>query len=195
MKDMYAVFAIDPGGTTGTAMGLFDKNAETVEETFHGMFMPMQSSLTGSAREQAIELGKRWRRFYHQCHLNFGIEVHDIHMVVEDFALVANTAKARAGDDPLISVKIAWMLYGYRVGQLHEWDRNNNGPSGPVHIHWQQPAAMSFATNDRLKRLKVYRSNRAHENAAWKHIAYFVNQRLLQQGSQRASRARTRVRA
>jgi len=192
MDNLIGVMGVDPGGTTGIAWGVFDKEAKTVEEAIKGVYVPGWGSESGSARAQIVAIGKRWRRFYHDCVFRLGISPYSVHQVVEDFSLTTHReVSARAGKDPLISARIGWGLWGYRTGQLHEWERHELGPAGPILLHFQMPAqAKSFATDARLKTYGVHKSGKPHQNDAWRHIALYLSTTMKQQASRPRARAR-----
>ena len=192
MIGTYGIMAIDPGGSTGVAWGRFDKNADSVKDALSARWYSSSTTIEGSVVSQILQLSKIWRKFYGECVNSLGIPPNDVHLCVEDFNLAGSNRRPKAGEDPLISVKIAWGLWGYRSGQAHEHERWG-GVSGPVYIHWQTPSqAKSYATDTRLKEWGVYVRGSTHERDAWRHIAFRIAE-LERQRVAHPSRVRARA--
>lgn|SRR5215472_5880235 len=190
MENVLAIMGIDPGGKTGGAQALFHTDEPTVEAAFTSAMYKQSWTAEGRIREQIVELNQRWRRFYREM-VGIGVAPHLVLMCVEDYISTPSIKQ----DDPLSPVKIGWGLYGMRIGGLHEWERNNNGPTGPVQIHWQLAGnVMGFAKNDRLKLWGVYKAGKAHECDAWRHVAFRLAEHFRHRQSRPAQTARTRVR-
>lgn len=190
MENVLAIMGIDPGGKTGGAQAVFHTDSQTVEEAFKSAMYKQSWTVEGRVREQIIELNQRWRRFYKEC-VNIGVPPHLVYMAVEDYI---DTPSVKS-NDPLSPVKIGWGLYGMRIGGLHEWERNNNGPTGPVYVHWQLAGNVKgFASNDRLKLWGVYRPGKAHECDAWRHVAFRLAEHFRHTASRPHPTTRTRVR-
>jgi len=190
MENVLAIMGIDPGGKTGVAQALFHTDEPTVEQAFKSAMYKQSHTVEGRIREQIIELNNRWRRFYREM-VGIGVAPNKVLMCVEDYI---STPGIKA-DDPLSPVKIGWGLYGMRIGGLHEFERNAWGPAGPVFVHWQLAGnVMGFAKNDRLKLWGVYRSGKAHECDAWRHVAFRLAEHFRHAQSRPAPATRTRVR-
>jgi hypothetical protein len=189
MDGLYAIMAIDPGGSTGVAWAVFHEEAKTVKEAIDGKWAAGQRTYTGAPRQQVVDIARLWRRTYHTWVNGLGIPPEKCYMVIEDFILGPNTPPGR---EPLLAATIGQGIYYYRLGSAHEHERWNCGLVPPVSVWWQTPAqASSFARKERLKDWGVWSRGHQHERSAWKHVALRVA--LLMDS--RRSLARTRARA
>jgi hypothetical protein len=191
MDGLYAVMAIDPGGSTGVAWGVFHDDAETVQEAISGKFCTGQRTYEGYPRQQVNDICRLWRRLYMEWVFGLGIAPEDCHMVIEDIIISPTTPP---GKDVKQAIEIGRGIYYYRLGSAHEHERWNCGWVPPVRVSWQTPAqASSFARKERLKDWGVWIRGKEHERSAWKHIALYVARHM--EARRAASRARRRVRA
>jgi hypothetical protein len=190
VENLYSIFAVDPGGSTGLAWATFHKEAQTVKEAIETKLAPGQLTIEDSDRNQVTMICRRWRTLYKTWVMGMGIPPHDCYMVIESFVLGPKTPSGKA---PLRAVNIGQGVYYYRLGSAHEHERWNCGEVPPVFVYWQTPAqASSFARAERLKDWGVWVRGHQHERSAWKHVALRVA--LIQQSS-RASRVRATARA
>jgi hypothetical protein len=189
MENLFAVFAVDPGGNTGLAWGVFHKEAETVKEAIEGRFCTGQLTISGYDANQVTEICRIWRRLYKEWVYSLGIDPRDCHMVIEDFVLGPKTP---SGKDPLRAINIGQGVKYYRMGSAHEHERWNCGPVPPTVCWFQTPGqASSFAKKERLVDWGVWIRGKQHERSAWRHVALRVA--LLMES--RRLLARTRARA
>jgi hypothetical protein len=191
MEGLFAVMAIDPGGHTGVAWGVFHDDAKMVKEAIDGKFCTGQRTFEGHPRQQVNDISRLWRRLYVEWVFGLGVDPKNCYMVIEDIIIGPNTPP---GKDVKNAIEIGRGIYYYRLGSAHEHERWNCGWVPPVIVYWQTPAsAAGFARKERLKDWGVWIRGKEHERSAWKHIALFIARKLESQ--RRVRPARTRVRA
>lgn len=133
--DVFAVFAVDPGGTSGWASAVL-RNRGSVRQTLRrasrkGTFEAGQTR--GSYDDQAWELFELYLGFRYRAHTELGVPVANIDLVIEDFQL-----RQMAVELTPVEIRAALVV---STRALH------NRP-----IVYQQPSqALSFATSDRLR--------------------------------------------
>jgi len=192
MENVYAIFAVDPGGSTGLAWGCFHKDDQTVQEAFKNKFAYGQFTIEDTDRNQVVEISRRWRQLYKTWVNGLHIPPHDCYMVIEDFVLGPKTPSGKA---PLRPINIGQGVYYYRLGSSHEHERWNCGDIPPVLVYWQTPGqASAFARDQRLKDWGVWIKGKDHERSAWRHVALRIALIQERQRHQQPPRARTRVR-
>ena len=188
MKDLYAIFAVDPGGSTGIAWGTFYKDAMTVEEALATRIGSGQLTVEDTDRNQVVSITQKWRGLY-KSWVGMGIDPSECYMVIESFVLGPKTP---SGKDPLRAINIGQGIYYYRLGQAHEHDRWNC-PTAPVIVYWQTPAqASGYAKDARLKDWGVWIKGKDHERSAWRHAALRIA--LVQQQLRHRPARPTRIR-
>lgn len=169
---MVAIFAIDPGGSTGVAMGYFDTSPGSIYQVLKNPNPKDSFTQVGTPLVQARQLFRHWRNFYASA-LIHEIPVGNCWMVIEDFALSPNAAP---GKDILLATQVAHMLLGYRYGAADEFERSHANPIHPMQVAWQTPAeAKSFVSDVRLKRWGLWVKGKQHERDAYRHLALFLN--------------------
>lgn len=160
-KQTMAIFAIDPGKTTGLAWGVF-RDAGSTEQTLRF------GKLTGDAQIQGLDSLDSARLIVEQLQTfmktvqrsKFGGE---IHLVIEDFVLRPNDATADRA--MLTPVEITAMVTGILFGVY--------GALMPVAVYQMPSEAKGFATTERLKAWGV-RVRGWHAVDAWRHVAVFI---------------------
>jgi hypothetical protein len=177
-----AVFAIDPGGATGIAWGIFDP-AASIEDALRGRMNAGSATVSGDARTQIREIAGWWQAFYRQCVGSACLPSERVWLVCEDFVYAPGVNYE--GDSAKISTALIWGLEGYRMGRRDQWLESGRGRSSKVRmpsiILQTASQAKTFATNARLKDWDVWVVGKDHERSAWQHVAYFL-MRAKQQG-------------
>jgi len=180
-ESQVGVFAIDAGGHTGVAKGIFVPKS-TLKETLteqSAIRNLLRDSYTigGTPHAQARQLFSLWRRFYADCLTPpYSATPENVWMVIESFYL---SPDASPGGDVLLSTQVAHTLLGYRYGAADEFDRSHANPIKPIQVAWQTPSeALSYATDERLRRWGLWVKGREHERDAFRHLAYFLNRRI-----------------
>lgn len=160
-KTRIGVFAIDPGGTTGVAWGVFSWKGTVGKTVAEGQLMGSDQVGIDHEVEHAHEVLAHYERFCALCH-RAGVK--RIVLIIEDFVLRPQVAtKGREMLSPVritaILEGIAWGRYGAKLDYVLQ------GPS----------EAKGFATNDRLKRWGVQtHGGGRHAKDAWRHIAVYL---------------------
>lgn len=168
------VFSCDPGGATGTAWGIFNPHATSVEEMLKTRMEAGSTTVTGDERTQIREIASLWQSFYSACVRSALLPPDRIWLVMEDFIL--KPGETAGGKDATISLSLIWGLEGYRMGQEDQFKLLKRGAISkrPPMILQMAGQAKSYATGQRLKDWDVWIVGREHERSAWSHIAYFL---------------------
>ena len=168
------VFAVDPGGATGIAWGIFDpKHKDGLEGALRDRLLPGSTTITGDERTQIREMATLWSDFYSACVRSACLPIDHVWLVVEDFVL--KPGETSGGRDSIAPVPLIWGLEGYRMGRLDEWQQHKRGPAAmPPMILQLASQAKSVATNARMKDWGIWVVGREHERSAWAHIACFL---------------------
>jgi hypothetical protein len=160
--------AIDPGGATGVAWGVFDLKGGSFEEAMLGREHDGSKTLSGSEESQIRQLAVQWMLFYRRCVEEHGLGPGDVELVCENF--VPQPGKAHT-EEGVISIRIIWGLIGYRMGAADEYDRGGWGPvAAPQMVLQMAETASTFAKSDRLRKWGCWVRGKEHERSAWKHI-------------------------
>lgn len=149
---MVAIMAIDPGGTTGVATGVFKmrKGASTVKLIRERRTL-VTLEVEGDFLMQARKLCAVWHSFLAMA----GQEGAEPLLVVESFIL--RPGKASADPAQLMPVRIAAALEALV----------------PVVPEYQTPSmAKGYATDERLREWGLWKAGSAHERDAIRHLAY-----------------------
>lgn len=161
--------AMDPGGTTGVAWGIFDLS-DTIAHALRTKRRAGSESFKGDPVDQIHPLAKLWGEFRNLCHFTYGIPVDQIDLVIEDW--IVRPKVVLTGHTPVLPVMISWGVIGYRMGARDEYENNYRGPTAPLEVIWQQPGpAMNLGTSARLKSWDCWPVGRPHEREAWCHVA------------------------
>jgi len=168
------VFAVDPGGATGVAWGIFDPGAKDgLEGALRDRMLHGSTTVTGDERTQISELAQLWSDFYNSCVRSALLPPQNVWLVVEDFVL--KPGETAGGKDSTYPVALIWGLEGYRMGRLYEWRQHKRGPAHvPPMILQMAGQAKSVATNAKMKDWGIWVVGREHERSAWAHIALFL---------------------
>ncbi len=170
-----AVMAVDPGGTSGVAWGVYDLNAGSVPDIIASGQMTGCAEVTGAEEWQAAKIVEQWKDF--EMFARIKLDAAGCILVFEDFILrVGRGSSDRAGLSP---VRITSLVYGllmsHHVGTAAPWgmDAWQSALESQM-IPWklQQPSsAKNFATKERLKRWGLWEVGARHARDAWRHVA------------------------
>lgn len=169
-----AVMAVDPGGTTGVAWGVYDLAGGAIPDILAAGEMTGSAQVTGAEEWQAAKIVEHWVDFEMFARHKFGAEPL---LVFEDFILrVGHGSSERSGLSPVrITSLVYGLLLGHHVGTAAPWGEDAwEAARRSQMIPWklQQPsAAKSFATKDRLKRWGLWTVGQQHARDAWRHLA------------------------
>jgi len=166
-----AAMVVDPGGSTGVTMHLWDDMGTTAERMASRKDLGSET-ITGHWTEQAEALAAMWRLFKHEMDEVRGVPTW---LIVEDFILTKFKSSDRTG---LYPVWIAGCMYGHLATRREQFI-------------WQMPSAMTFATDQRLKDWGLWVKGRVHERAANRHFAFFVADKKQQNIRNARAHART----
>jgi hypothetical protein len=177
VPEKFSVMAVDPGGTTGVAQGLFNtKGGRLSMAALAGravrkdairvaQVVPAEDPgpRAGAAHQAAI-LYRAWLDFNFKATVEMGVNVPDTHLVIEDFALRQRSVEL----DP---VAVTHALLAYLRGETGTWAAMSLTPSD--RLHFQMPGeAMTYATNERLRLWGVYplTIGKEHARDATRHL-------------------------
>lgn len=156
-EGVHAVFAVDPGNTSGIAAGYVELQP-TLKETLLGISSRKSAELKGSWLYQGREIARLMKRFVYTANVEQSMRMDRIHLVFEDFVL-----RMPAVTTNLSSVWIAASAVTSFNNDAYE-------------IDWQQPSsAKSKATNERLKGWGLWEVGSEHKRDAWRHFALRVD--------------------
>jgi hypothetical protein len=186
-----AVMGLDPGGTSGCAQGVFRADAKSTREALARAIAKQQLiswEEKGHPVQQAWAIANRWSSFQFKCNVEYGIDVRDIHFVIEGFNL-----RQLAVD--LAPVKVTYgvltLLYKLPKRMERETDRkktdhvpqhdrtaNPDQTDAPTFVEWPlgrpifQTAgdAKHYATNQRLRDWGVWVVGSTHRRDAVRHV-------------------------
>jgi hypothetical protein len=169
---------VDPGGTTGVAQGLFNtkggrlstkallSRAVRKEAIRVAQVVPAESPgpRAESAHVAAI-LYRAWLDFNYRATVELGVNVPDVHLVIEDFQLRQRSAE-------LSPVEVTHAFLAYLRGETGTWAAMSLSPEGRLHFQ-AASEAKTYATNDRLKAWGVYglTVGKEHGRDAVRHLA------------------------
>lgn len=175
IPERFAIMAVDPGETTGVARAFLNasragssmsslmkrairKDALRVEQVRPAL---MPGHPKAASASQASQLYRTWERFQFKANVELAIPYGAIWLVIEDFQLRQRSAE-------LWPVEVTHALLGLLTGRDGTW-------AGCVRtdcIEFQQPStAMTYATNDRLKRWGLWTRGMEHGRDATRHLA------------------------
>jgi hypothetical protein len=153
--ETHAIFAVDPGRTTGIAAA-YVTLAGTLKETLLASKRKKSLEVEGDWDQQAKLIADLMNRFTYTANVEAGMSFQQIHFVFENFQLRTQNADLT----PVWIAAGAVMAYGSLAD-----------------IKWQEPShAKSFATNSRLKLWGLYVVGSEHERDAWRHLALRANE-------------------
>lgn len=157
------IYAVDPGGTTGTAFGRFRiKEGRTVGAHVRAADRRGYLSSAEFSGEPMDQVRLIYRDildklFLEQVDGDYPVRAGRLFVVIEKFQLRGN--RALSGEEVLRPVEIGWALRS----RLDVPD---------VEIVWQTPSdALGFATKERLRRWGLWDVGSEHTRDAWAHVA------------------------
>lgn len=153
------VMGIDPGGTTGWAIGCFTYGAIFGSD----QLFPMPSGCVSMTSGQIVGPENMQVDEVMGIIDKFGVTT----VIIENFQL----RKAIRSEDLLSPVRI-----GHKIDYAI-WNVNASNASAEtrIRIGWQMPAlAMSSATDERLKIWNIYHKGQEHARDARRHVATFA---------------------
>lgn len=177
MSDLHGIFAVDPGGMTGVAWGVFDLALGTVADVLREPLECGSLDVGGRNRsekghssaahadevEQAITLTSLWYEFVKVCEgYNSPVCACPYDLVMEDWQ---PRLPLRSGERVVFfPVRIPALFVGMLIGGA-------SGVDWPD-VVWQQPGQVkAFATDARLRRWGRWVRGSDHQRDAWRHIA------------------------
>lgn len=159
---MRGIFAIDPGGSTGVAWGIFNERESTAGVAVLNRLHSGSATTTGSEEDQAIALFDLWQEFKRRCVHVGRLEPEWVDLVIEDFIL--RPGQHAGGKTGIMSARVGWAFQGYRLGRANKFERDK-------HISkaiWQPPSAVRH--EQRLKKMDAWIRGREHERSAFCHV-------------------------
>lgn len=167
------IFALDPGGHSGIAFGIFDIYPSTsLEDSLKGVLHRGSETITGSEYDQIKLIAKFWTKFYRDCVFKGRLDPESIEFVCEDFVQRPGGSGGKEGQSP---IRIMWGVEGYRMGRADEFKGRKVNSKAKIYaprMILQMPSdAAALGTRERLKEWGCWVVGREHERAAWKHIA------------------------
>lgn len=180
LSERLAVFAIDPGTTTGIAWLLGPASAEDVPGVVRRADLYGSSLVRGNQLAQARDLARRWQAFRRHAAFDMGIPPDQHQLVIEDFILIKFNSSEKTGIDP---VRMTAAFLGYRAGQA-DYDELHGGVIRDVEPIYQSPSdAMTFATDRRLRRWGMWDCpqkgrDKNHIRDARRHLALRIHRGL-----------------
>lgn len=167
----FAIFAVDPGATTGVGWGVFrtDRGDNMLKPVMVRAKSKSQLATweeKGQPHEQAWVIVQHWMNFRYRCNVEYGIPLPDIHFVLEDFQL-----RTKQADLTPVAVyhSILTLLYSMPLRELdtQPW------PMGKPEL--QQPSTAKRITNARLREYDVWVVGSEHRRDVMRHIVQKVN--------------------
>jgi hypothetical protein len=166
VPDKFAVFAVDPGGTTGCATGLFrtDRGDDMLYSVIDRAVKKKSIDTweeEGGPHEQAWSIVRKWVDFRFRCNTELNIPIPHIHLVCESFHLRTQNADL---SPVLVIGGMLVLLYGreeehFALGQPD----------------WQMPSEAKRVTNSRLRSLGLWVRGSEHRRDALRHIVTKVD--------------------
>lgn len=164
------IFAMDPGQTTGLAVGAVTLKGSSQEIFERDPLRVLQIECwdpDAAYDRNEVKGVSRIAGLFYSCRRKWereGIDYHEQFLVYEDFNLRGQVGSTdRSGISP---VRVIYLL----MGMLHE-----------VPVHWvpQQPSmAKTRWTNDRLRRAGLWTVGLEHGRDATRHAALWVTQQF-----------------
>lgn len=174
MSDFVAIMAIDPGVTTGVACGVFDLGLGSVADCLRGGVLCSSYCVGGpgsSEISQALDLYGDWRRWREAVGVLGGRGRAALDMA-ECCQLVCEDWTPRL---PLKSGKRE-VFYPVRVPAMLEGLLVSGVGACSVDVVYQMPGmAISYCTDERLRRWGKWVKGSTHRRDAWRHVACRLN--------------------
>ena len=173
---MRAIFAIDPGKSTGVAWGTInERHKGFAYEAVAQRLLSGSTTITAEEPNQIRTLYKLWTEFKRRCVIKNSMHVDWIDLVIEDFVLFPGE---KPGRDTTVPERIAWGFEGYRMA-MYDKHRPHANPTTHKHytpITWQKSgAAHRFTTRELLTKADAWIVGREHERSAFAHMILRTN--------------------
>lgn len=164
------IFALDPGGQTGVAWGVFPLG-EGVSDSLTSGLLKGSTTVIGDEYAQIKIIAGLWQSFLRDCVRNHFMEPEQVEFVCEDF--VPNL-RGITGKEITSPERICWGVEGYRMGMADQFKLGRRGKQVycPPQILQMPSQAKTFATNKRMREWGLWVVGREHERSAWAHLAY-----------------------
>lgn len=147
------IFAVDPGGSTGVAWGVFNLRQPLVKDAMRYRKDSDSATITGTEQQQIPLIADMWYNFNEREGRN--------ELVIEDFVLRPGIHKP--GKEGISPVRYGWGLAGYLWGL--------NDEIGNPKIVWQSPSkGMRYNERQMLENWHAWIVGREHERAAFAHV-------------------------
>lgn len=165
------VFAMDPGGSTGLAWGVYDWKAKPHEAVAHRM-VAGSTTVVGDEYQQIAEIVKTWRVFFKEC-VKRGLPPENVFFVAEDWVPWGGGGAGKEGSMP---ERVLWGVIGYRMGQVAEYKRTHKttpmmAPPITLQLAGQ---ANTKSSGKELRTADAWIVGKEHERSAWKHTILFI---------------------
>lgn len=160
----FAIFAVDPGTTTGVARGTFVP-VYGGDTKAHLDFCADRESweVTGSPREQAAEIVGEFLDWRAHLFLDLGYEASMVFFVMENFLLRPQKARGAGSDKHMLDpVRVGYAIEGCSVDPV--------GMTVRFDIEYQTPTEKAGLTSDRLRRLDAWVVGSEHRRDATRHM-------------------------
>jgi hypothetical protein len=154
----HAIFAVDPGGTTGVAAADVEVRP-TRKEALATISRAKSIEVGGDWLEQAHTISAMMWRFAYRANVERSIPLPNIHFAFEDFILRRRQEGGATGN-----LTSCWVAAGAVAAYAETGAPLDN-------VAWQQPSsAKSLATDARLKDWGLWVVGSPHERDAWRHF-------------------------
>jgi len=163
IPEAFGVMAVDPGTTSGAAVGLFHPAADIASCLAEGEWETWE--VIGSPAEQAWEIMDEFHDLQAKWNIA-GVAIPDMHLVCESFALRLKKAHGAGSDQRMIDpVRVASGMETLALRNLH-------GDLRPwVRIEYQLPSeAKRYVTNERMRRWGAWVKGSEHKRDAARHL-------------------------
>jgi hypothetical protein len=175
MHSNRGIFALDPGGHSGIAMGIFDVSPlAPVEEIMQKGINMNSATVEGDEYEQIKLISTYWSTFYADCVHSGCMDPELIEFVCEDFVQRPGGSGGKEGQSP---IRVMWGVEGYRLGRADEWRGRKKSKVkvyAPRMILQTPGDAAAFGAGDRLRDWGCWVRGREHERSAWRHVGLRV---------------------
>jgi hypothetical protein len=157
-EGFHAIFALDPGGTTGVAYGIVELK-KTVRSTLAGIDYRHAVEVNGNYRQQAAKLDVLHGVWITDC-LRHGIPEERRHVTAEDFVL-----RMPATTTNLTSIWVVAAFHGV-IGLDVEI------------AYYKADKTKAFGSDDRLRLWGLWERGSAHKRDAWRVFATHLDKVL-----------------
>lgn len=160
-----AIMAVDPGGHTGLAWGIFDLGQYvSLEESLNARMDAGSATIVGSEQQQILTITSLWRDFLVRQVRVHQMQPERVQLVMEDFG-----RPQIGGRDLYMPLRLIWGVIGFRMGEVSEWERSGKGPLYCPPVILQQPGTAAMP-KERQMQLGLWVRGKEHERSAWRHV-------------------------